>query len=143
MAEADVKPCSLVDSTHKIRWEVTKQEFDNCQFPKAIYSPPQSIEIDGDKSEWYLAMNPKGYDDKDKNNVVIALVSRDSDEGKKYKVRFQIGIETSSGCWPYGDQIKKLYSKEKFVDNDTSDNNDIFTFELTQQENGSFYDSWG
>ena len=42
MAEAKPKPFSLVDSTLRIRWEVTKQEFDSCEYQDIIESPPYS-----------------------------------------------------------------------------------------------------
>jgi len=139
MAQAELKPLSLVDSTHRIRWEVTKQEFDNCQFPDELESPVHTIHIDGEESEWYLQIYPKGEVDEEKNIVRLYLLRGDSID-KKYNVRYQFGIETSSGCWPFGDFVKEVYLKEEFGEGQAKH---VYTFSKYGEENSELFNGWG
>ena len=109
MASKELKPILLVDSTHRIRWEITKDQFNNCSFPSPIFSPNYAIDVNGEEVELYLMMFPKGIIERWKNNVEVFLCQLNED--KKYKVRFQFAVETPAGYWPY-DFVKDYYSRK-------------------------------
>ena len=121
-----------MDSTHRIKWQVTKEEFDNCKFPDRIVSPTCAIDINGEKTKWYVSIRPKGNNDGNKNKVFIALVKKHDD--KIYKVKYEFGIETQDGYWPE-DALKKLYSRRSLSEEDS--------FGLTKDETDRKYNGWG
>jgi len=117
MSPKIIKPLSLVDSTYRFRWEITKEEFDNCELPDRIQSSIFSIEINGEVTEWRIRLYPKGKHEKDKNVASFYLKSVKSGE-ETYKVRFQFGIETAIGFWPH-DLVNMIYSRGAYGDNPT------------------------
>jgi len=102
---------TVIDSTIRLEWEVTKEEFDNCEFEVAIYSPVYDIPVGDKESEWRIELYPKGEDDgnKDKAQAYLELLDEEA-EDELYKVRFQIAVKTPTGYWPT-DFVEVLYSK--------------------------------
>jgi len=110
MSETKLKRKSLVDSTYRLKWEITKEQIDKCQYPDEIVSEDYSIEINGEETVWRLFMHPKGSEEaKNKVSIFLALVSI----GKFYKVSYAFGIETQTGYWP-SDAVAKMYSRDRF-----------------------------
>lgn len=116
MANANVKVAQCVDATFQLRWELSKEKFDNCQFPKFIISPKYVVQIGSEKSEWTILMYPSGYpkgdDDRDKNNVVIGLISRS--ESKQFEVLTGFAVKTNNGYWPenFAEHLHQRYDKQ-------------------------------
>jgi len=111
MSDYTREPTSQVDSTYRLRWEITKEQFDNCQYPDSFTSEKYFIEIDGEESVWDLKIYPKGDIEKSKNEVVVFLGLAST--GKTYKIRYEIGIETPTGYWP-SDIVAKMYSRGSY-----------------------------
>jgi len=126
-------PVSFVDSTISLRWELTKEEFDNCGFPNRIVSPNYTAQIGSEESEWFISMYPRGENEQNTNKVMIYLVL--NSKNKMYRVHFHFGIETPTGFWPI-DSVKNLYSRESFDECTTFTPNSL-------DETGEGYDSWG
>jgi len=101
---------TLVNSTYRVKWEISKEKFDNCDFPNKISSPIYAIDINGEKSRWYISLYPKGKEGNE-NQVQVSLIRKKGTHGKKYKVKYEFGIETQNGHWPK-DALKKFYSRE-------------------------------
>jgi len=90
-----------VDSPIRLRWEVTKQEFDNCEeFQNRLTSPKYTVRIGQNDVDWSV-----GLYQEDKDNVVIYL-KLESDE-ETYTARSWFGVETSQGLW--SNPIKKNF----------------------------------
>jgi len=104
---------SMVDSTVRLEWEVTKEEFDNCEFNEVISSPVYKVPTGtGDEqSEWVISLYPKG-DDEESKDEVQAYLQLDSfiEEDVVFNVKFLIEVKTPTGFWPT-DFVKALYDK--------------------------------
>jgi len=110
---------SLVDSTQRHRWEITKKEFDDCQYPRSIGPYYYGVVINDKEREWSIVIYPKGEKEEDKNNVVI-YIGMEYDTYDTYyrpssatKARCNMGIETKAGYWP-NDVVDKMYSRGSF-----------------------------
>jgi len=116
MAENSFPPVSYVDSTIRLRWEVTKQSFDSKAFDQYIQSPTFTVTINGEESEWFIYIYPKGdsesrtEEDKETSFSFGAVVT----SGKHYDTYWQTGIETSDGYWPDSFAKKVDYSIKSF-----------------------------
>lgn len=109
---------SVVDSTVRLEWEVTKEEFDNCEFKESIQSPLYNVPAGQKQSEWKIVLYPKGDKEgyRDKVSTFLNLTSKN----ESYKVRFHFAIKTPTGYWPT-DFVEALYSKnEANADMDTT-----------------------
>jgi len=103
------KMMSLADSTYRLRWEITKEQFESCDFLDMIRSPTYAIDINGEETKWYMSMRPKGFQEQRRNEVFLSL--KKVNDVKIYKVRYQFGIETKDGYWPE-DALKKMYLRK-------------------------------
>jgi len=95
-------PVSHVDSTIRLRWEVTKAEFDKPVDELIDPTVSYKVNIEGKQLEWCLVMFPKGEycDEGEKRMTKIFLEARDVPSGKTYQTFWQFGIETRHGFWP-------------------------------------------
>jgi len=144
---SNAKRAKLMDSTHSYRWEVTKEEFENCDFPDYFKSATFTIDINGEESEWNLLMYPKGKEDEERNEVSVTLAQQS--ENEIYKVSYDYAIETQDGYWPqdftssrdsYNDWHYFGHTNEEEDDNDVSKGWRKF-FCSTEQFNKSFVEN--
>jgi len=143
MSELTMKPVSFLDSTLQLRWELKKEEFDNCAFQEKIHSPEFTVQIGSEVSEWVITIYPKGDEEIDRDKVVINLVCFEGDKDLNYSVIFDIRLETPSGYWP-DDFVKKLFSKRsEHTPNDFDPEEDHtwgFAFTSTEKFREQFVD---
>jgi len=103
----------VIDSTVRLKWEVSKEEFDNCELGDSIESPVYNVHTGDKPSEWKVHLFPKGCvpndENKDEALACLELISEAS-EDELYKVRYQFAVKTPAGYWPT-DFAKVLYSK--------------------------------
>jgi len=99
---------SFLNSTLRLKWKLTKEEFDDCGFHEALYSPIYSVQIGGEKSNWRIFMFPRGEVEADRDMVVIYLEL--FSVVKAYKTQFTFDIETPKGYWP--NYAKALFSRK-------------------------------
>jgi len=116
MSETNVKLAPVVDATFKLEWELTEEDFDNCEFPNEIFSPTYVVQIGSEKSEWVMFMFPKGID-LHKNIVGIGL-ELITDE-KEYKELCAFAVKTDTGYWPedFAEHLNKRYSDDIAFEN--------------------------
>jgi len=102
---------SVIDSTVRLEWELTKEKCDNYKFDKYIESPVYNVPAGDKQSEWKIRLYPKG-DKKDGEDTVTTFLrlTSEASEDELYKVRFQIAVKTPDGYWP-SDFVEALYSK--------------------------------
>jgi len=102
---------SVIDSTVRLEWEVTKEQFDNCEFQESIQSPVYNVHTGTDEkqSKWKIKVYPKGDDEEDKDQVKAYLRLKSKKES--YKVRFNFAVKTPTGYWPT-DFVEDLYSND-------------------------------
>jgi len=99
----------VLDSTVRLEWGVTKEEFDSCEFGQSIQSQVYNVPVGDKQSEWKIDLYPKGDEDnKDDVEAYLVLITKAKDEN--YKVRFQFAVKTPDGYWPT-DFAEVLYSK--------------------------------
>jgi len=99
---------SIVDSTQQLKWEVTKEEFDNCVYPQSFKSPEVNVTIGNKKSKWIMRMYPQGYKDETKNNVYVVLEMLPGN--MKYTVEFIMQIRGPNGSSFFPEPVEKLYA---------------------------------
>jgi len=118
---------SVVDSTVRLMWEVTKEDFDNCEFKEGIVSPKYNVLAGDRQSKWRIKLYPMGENEEDKDEVKINLnLSSKSSKNKSYNVRFQFAVKTPTGYWP-NDFVETLYCRnESQSDDDLVVENTIF-----------------
>jgi len=104
----------VLDSTVRLEWEMTKDQFDGCDFGENYISPEFKIQLDKTELELSMIIYPKGLKSEDRNKVVICIrkkpdlrTLRPGDLYHDWKVSF--AIKTQDGYWPTG-HIKKLYA---------------------------------
>jgi len=114
---------TVIDSTVRLKWEVSKEEFDNCEFEDCIESPVYKVPTGDKQSEWKMELYPKGDCDtsKDKAQVYLELSSEESKD-ELYNVRFQTAVKTPTGYWPT-DFVEVLYSKDTRMESVVFDQN--------------------
>ena len=102
MAENSFPPVSYVDTTIRLRWEVTKQSFDSKAFDQFIRSPTFTVKINGEESKWFLHMYPKGDSESgtEEDSLTTFTFGAEVPSGKHYDAFWQIGFETANGYWP-------------------------------------------
>jgi len=96
---------SVVDSTQRLEWEITKQEFESCEFGKKIKSPDFNIQMGSEKSKWKIHMWPKGYKEENRNEVCLGLQLKSE---ASYAVKYSCAFKTEDGYWP-NDFVQNLY----------------------------------
>jgi len=127
----------FVNSTISVRlkWELTKEKFDSCEFDQQIYSKNYFVQVGTKTSEWAIVLCPKGDEEENKVAVYIELMKGEGD----YDVLFGFGVKTGSGYWPDGDLIEKLYSNT-LSNEDSNKTNHIFNLEREGGEDWGFDD---
>jgi len=100
---------SVIDSTVRLEWEMTKEDFDKCEFKESIKSPVYNVHTgSGEKqSKWKIKVYPKGDKEKNKDQVKAYLHLKSKNES--YKVRFEFAVKTPTGYWPT-DFVEDLYA---------------------------------
>jgi len=100
---------SILDSTHRFEWEVTKQKFETYNFQESMESPVFNVQMGSEKSKWMLALCPKGLQEKNRNNVFMGLKLLPADVNYNVKVGFR--VKTKGGYWP-NDFVEDLYGNK-------------------------------
>jgi len=122
MVEMSENLVSFIDSTLQLKWELTKENFDNCAFLEYIDSQMYTVQIGSEQSNWVISICPKGDEVTKRDQVAIGLRLLGN---QIYNVLFDFRLETSSGYWP-NDFVEKLFSKrctDDFMEFDPSETN--------------------
>ena len=94
---------AVVDSTVQLKWEITKEAFDKCDFGQAVYSPLFNVKNNKQESTLDLCIFPRGSGETKKNDVEMHLRNR----GRVTEVvKYDFAIETPDGYWPT-DSVRK------------------------------------
>jgi len=143
MSETNVKLAPVVDATFKLEWELTEEDFDNCEFPNEIFSPTYVVQIGSEKSEWEMFMYRKG-NDLHENIVAIGLDLITDEKDSKELCAF--AVKTDTGYWPenFAEHLNKRYSDEnafeKYGALKKSNNGVIFMMNTTEEFKKKFVD---
>merc|ERR1719319_1064536 len=107
---------SIVDSMQRFEWEVSKEEFDSCEFGIGGNSSKFITSVGSVKIGWKMILFPKGTNEPglsglpdDRNEVVIALGSEPLEDC--YTVQWGVALKTQSGYWP-NDLVEDLYGNK-------------------------------
>lgn len=113
---------SYLDSTVRLKWELTREEFDKCESVGGdIESTTYSVKIGDEESEWILIIYPKGNNEETKGKVLTCLGLVNAH--KVYKVQFKFRVKTPDGFWPddFAEPLFKKQKREKFLFDNKSD----------------------
>jgi len=118
MSGDNLKLSSFVETTVCLKWEITKEDFDNCEFPNKLDSPKYAVQIGSEKSEWQIGLHPRGDCDMGRDDVAIFL--KLLSQNQTYEVCYSMGVKTADGYWPDGDFLGALEEKHfsTFSDSD-------------------------
>jgi len=96
----------LIDSTVRLRWEMSKAELVSRAFGLSLVSPIFAVRTNNHDSKWVIRLYPKGKKEANRNQVTFVLQNR-------YPVtqtaRYDIAVETEGGYWP-NDTVKQIYA---------------------------------
>jgi len=98
-----------VDSTVRLKWEITREQFDMCALADdSIDSEQYLVKIGSHQSGWFITMYPNGIGEDTRNNVSVTMEMTGTN--MPCDVLLGLGLETQAGYWPNGDLSEKLYS---------------------------------
>jgi len=124
---------SVVDSTQRLKWVVSKEAFDNCVFPQRLTSPVFSVHVGKQKSKWEMTMCPNGYCERNKGDVLLGLRLHPVRPGDvKYTVQCVLGVKSKDAFHP--DTVEDLYANKGIMEKEGKLVTKVFNGNATQEE---------
>ena len=90
---------TVIDITRRFEWEVSKEQFEECEAGKYFCSPNFGVKIESQDSNWLIMMGPKFPSRTGQKNVCISLALLKGDVILKVEVE-GIGIKMETGYKP-------------------------------------------
>jgi len=99
---------SVIDSTQRLEWEVTKEEFDSCPSPHFLSSPVFKVHVGDETSKWQIRLWPNGHENNNRLQYLLEL----RPGNVKYSVQSYFEFKSFDGKVK-ADAVEELYGNKK------------------------------